>query len=194
MKKSITSFTIFIAVSIFWAANVYGQSITIEKRHYKGGYYIDFGKNKKKVKANIEQNVASTAIRSIPTGEVSIPVSAQVETEQLSMFPVQNVVVKKQKLVNKISSQHISVSATEKHSEVTENTVARIANNEPEAVTRGHDDAAAGLSIILIIIIVLVVLWLLGILLGGLGLGFLLYLLLIVALILLILYLLRMVR
>ena len=87
MNKIISSAILFVAGAMMVASNVNAQGITIEKRHYKGGYYIDFGKKKAEAKATS----AKQTIPAIGTSANStIALTTPSADEQMQMVPVTN--------------------------------------------------------------------------------------------------------
>ena len=65
MKISIPYSVLFIAGAVLFSSNSQAQGITITKRHYKAGYYIDFGGKKKITTAQHEaQSIASVDAKS----------------------------------------------------------------------------------------------------------------------------------
>src|ERR1700722_20405734 len=90
---------LFIASTIFASSASQAQSITITKRHYTGGYYVDFVSKKKAETKAIpaqadKQNIGSVNAMPINT----IPLATEQAPEQMTMVAVKNVTIKTGKI------------------------------------------------------------------------------------------------
>ncbi|HSY76294.1 MAG TPA: YqaE/Pmp3 family membrane protein [Bacteroidia bacterium] len=123
MKKLFSYSILAIAGIILFSANGNAQKLTITKRHYTKGFYVDFGSKKKTESKTI---AAQTEKRTIATAESNtintIPSASNDAPEQMTLVPVNNVSAKKGKAI-----KHFSVS----------NTVNKLAN----AVVNNNADA-----------------------------------------------------
>ncbi len=102
---------LFIACAILASSASQAQSITITKRHYTGGYYVDFvSKKKAETKTtpaqSVKQNIASVNAAPIST----IPLATAEAPEQMTMVAVNNTTIKTEK-INKHVKPNYSVAA-----------------------------------------------------------------------------------
>lgn len=183
MKKLITLSLVCLLTSILFSSC---SKMTIAKRHYNNGYYVDLGNKKKKQSAEqteenkVVQIKTTGSLYSIDDTTILNPVVSLAENnvasskknaprEVILKQDIKQALMYKIKIIESSKSQlHYSRSKIKK--------------------LRSLSSENNGLSLFWIIILVLLILWVLG-LAGGLG-GF-INLLLLVALILLILWLLR---
>lgn len=170
--------------------------ITITKRHYKKGFYTDFGfknqaKNNKTESTELKESdyMTQTAAEELPVEEnASVPISASVESSaSVTDSPVEDnlELITTQDKPAKIAEAPVLKSKFEAAKQVMKSTQKikkALAKSPPSGDAR---------SLLWIIIVIIVILWLVSLLFGGFGLGGLMNLLLLVALILLILWLLR---
>jgi hypothetical protein len=190
MKKLFSSSVLLIAGLILFSSNSHAQGITITKRHYNHGFYIDFGGKKKTQAKSIasqaeKQNIVSADVQvsnAIPSVKDDAP-------EQMPLIATNSVPVKKEK-----TKKHFSIS----------NVVNKLANatvsNNADAINKVDspdmtNDAKTGghggsIPVIILIILALIcpplavylhddqiaphfwwvlILWLLG---AGIGFGF----------------------
>ncbi|MGP8215205.1 MAG: DUF5670 family protein [Bacteroidia bacterium] len=197
MKNLFKFSTIIIAAGILFSSCE--SNLSIIKRHYNSGYYIDYTKNNKGI---------------TPKTDVKIAKASAINPVSMAQSPVeQNVVVK-----NSVQNTKQGISAIlanvkrimpkvnlQPHAK--QNQVSRIGivgntsleNNKtvldsPTMNASVSDDGNRGqraLSLLWLVIVIILILWLIGLLAGGWGLGGFINLLLVIAVILLILWLLR---
>src|ERR1700749_731764 len=111
MNKTISSSILLIAGAMMISSGVNAQSITIEKRHYKGGYYVDFGKKKTESKANVaSENKQNVAVISV-NANASIPAVNAEPTEQMQLVTVNNVPVKREKSKHAVMHNVVAAQA-----------------------------------------------------------------------------------
>ncbi|HWY99328.1 MAG TPA: YqaE/Pmp3 family membrane protein [Bacteroidia bacterium] len=100
MKKLFSYSILAIAGIILFSATSNAQGLTITKRHYTKGFYVDFGSKKKTESKTIvaqteKQTIAaaeSNTINTIPSANNNAP-------EQMTLIPVNNVSAKKTKVI-----------------------------------------------------------------------------------------------
>lgn len=156
MKKLITTSALLLAGAVMISTLGHAQSITITKRHYTGGYYVDFG-GKKKAVSKIEtaqptqQNIASVETKSIST----IPVANEEAAMQMPLVVVNNITVKHQKA--KKHTAALNVVAKSANAEVSNNANSVSSVNADESITKVSapetSSNAAGMPLILLVII-----------------------------------------
>lgn len=192
MKKIYTSILLtFLAALFFSACN---SSITIKKRHYRKGYYININREWNNASCNEAENEAQLITREkdaesmpakiSPGSEKSFPA---LKNSQADEFSPQSKEHKTKKVIStyKTHYQLPGKMLAKKIDALKKNQAVKKIN----AVKDINDDD--GYSLLWIVILILLILWLLGVLSGGWGLGGLLYILLVIALVLLILWLLK---
>jgi hypothetical protein len=196
MKKLLAIISACIIVSLFLASC--GSSLTIAKRHYRKGFYVELAKNtqspkpvntverkalpsKKPLQAysflNSGKQIINTGINKV-IGPISQ--SHKIGNEKSGLYktsPIQTAL-----LTNRPTNVIAKSSAFETE---------RVFTDENEYHDGGGERAA--LSLLWIVIVILLILWLIGILAGDFGVGGLINILLVIALILLVLWLLRIV-
>jgi len=193
MKKIITFGVICIIASILFSSC--RSNISITKRHYNKGYYVDFNNGKKVGLApKEEEKVVQT--------KTSKPVYySQDQAEQntmggysgQSLIADNNVIAANNEKMqrNVISQQYTKQSLKPK---IKEEPAAQIKRTLFETKKMSSNSYVGdGLSLFWVVILVILILWALGLLAGGFGLGGLINVLLVIALVLLILWLLRIV-
>ena len=156
MNKIISSSILFVAGAMMVASNVNAQGITIEKRHYKGGYYIDFGKKKAENKTTLATNQSIAAVKASSSN--SIPVINEAPAEQMQLVAVTNVPVKREKskhtaIANVIAKQaNVALGKTDNNvvSYATEDSVTGVASTE-------NSSNASGMPLILLVIITILI-------------------------------------
>lgn len=178
------------------------SNLSITKRHYTNGYYVDFGKSNKSLAENKTPSVPAEVKPVTPVSSVNVIANkpaAQSKSKELNevSIPATNPsgVSKALKIKKTLGSMPFIGTPEAKKSAVSVNE--NVANQKlaTDSVNKISDDepARAALSLLWIVIVVILILWLIGILAGGFGLGGFINLLLVIALILLILWLLRVV-
>jgi hypothetical protein len=203
MKKLHVFTTLFITSCILFSSCETSSPLSkfsIEKRHYKSGYYIDYRIGAREVTPIIASNTNSR-IAEIPTTVYTeqdsiIPSTSLVgSTKSSGMVPATITNVKKvlaKTNLQPIIKQSHSYSAGSLTSSTIENE--QVISQSPlisDNTSDGDRGERAALSLLWLVIVIVLILWLIGILAGGFGLGGFINLLLVVALILLILWLLR---
>jgi hypothetical protein len=194
MKNLIKFSAILLTASIFFSSCESNLSIT--KRHYTSGFYVDYSKSNKVItpdKAN--QPVAAApvvvarepVVANSPMANIEQPVKAKGPGAIVAikkMLPKINLLpIAKQDRANSFGA--IMAPAGETNNVLSES---------PKMNTGISDDDRgehAALSLLWLVIVIVLILWLIGLLAGGFGLGGLINLLLVIALILLVLWLLR---
>jgi hypothetical protein len=192
MKNIFTTCLLCIIICILYSSC--SSDITIVKRHYTKGYYIEVANHSGTVTRS------KTGINTLESKQIP-PINSLLYTASppadwlLNQNPLGygngNASIKKKMPVNKTTHLPITVVQVQKLS----------LNDAPDfqeeqsliqaSEYHGGGGERAALSLLWIVILVILILWLLGILSGGFGLGGLINVLLVVALILLILWLLR---
>ena len=158
MNKTISSSILLIAGAMMISSSVNAQGITIEKRHYKGGYYIDFGKKKTESKANVasenKQNVAVISVNS----NASIPAVNAEPTEQMQLVTVTNVPVKREKSKHAVVHNVVAAKANVASAK-TESKIEAIASEDSvTAVTKTENSSnSAGMPLLLLVIITILI-------------------------------------
>jgi uncharacterized membrane protein YqaE (UPF0057 family) len=159
MKKLFTSSALLLAGAIMTSTFSHAQSISITKRHYTGGYYIDFGGKKKAAsKAEIaqpaQQNVASVEAKSVN----SIPVVTNEAPMQMNMVAVNNVSIKREKA--KKHTTAMNVVAKSANVEASNNVIAfsPVSDDSITKVSATETSSnAAGMPLILLVIITILI-------------------------------------
>ena len=189
MKKIIYPLVLFIVAGMLLAScSTQLSTVSIKKRHYRNGYYVDIANSKKnnesvKEQQSIDAKLIVNEITSDKTiAETTIPATsietapAQKNEKTIPKDLTASTVKHTPTQTGKIKLKHITSSEELKN--IAERTqYLSDANN-------GNNNNG---GLIWTIIVILLVLWLLALLTGGWGLGGLIYLLLVIALILLIL-------
>jgi len=159
MKKLLTSSALLLAGAVMITTIGHAQSISITKRHYTGGYYIDFGSKKKATSKTetaqpVQQNIASVETKSVN----SIPVVSNEAPMQMNMVAVNNVSVKREK--TKKQNASINVVAKSANTEVsnTTNVFSPVSDDSITKVSATESSSnAAGMPLILLIIITILI-------------------------------------
>lgn len=161
MNKIISSSIVLIAGALMMASTVNGQGITIEKRHYKSGYYIDFGKKKTEVKqtSTVKQNIATVQVNNnnaIPT--------APVKNEQMQMVAVTNqsaIKVDAEATKRECNKNRITKKINEIYNnKVAANTSTTVANDvvaSPDVANNSKTVEGSGGSVPLIVLVILAI-------------------------------------
>lgn len=195
MKKIHISLILFVFAGILFSSCSNSSRIAITKRHYRSGYYVDFGAKKPVQTVSkispVNRHKTAQAITAKPVNQVAMNVTTEVTPAIL-----QN---------SQTSTKLQTGNAKIIHSATADNDIAptngnnvnespTLANKQTVLESSGDGDRGAerdALSLLWIVIVVILILWLIGIIAGGFGLGGLINLLLVIALILFILWLLR---
>jgi uncharacterized membrane protein YqaE (UPF0057 family) len=154
MKISVPYSILFVAGAVLFSSNSHAQGITITKRHYKAGYYVDFG-NKKKIVAAQQgtQNIALADAKPANT----IPLMNMQNNEPMALVATQNVVVKREKVVKQIKASQtilpVPVTMAANKSESYNSTSALRDDSKDEVNAIQHDDAGVNLLLVVIITI-----------------------------------------
>jgi hypothetical protein len=188
MKKLFTGISLFICTAILLSSC--SQSLSISKRHYKNGYYVDYS-NKKTIKRNTPEKTYVEPTVVVATKNID---DAKTETKNYNSDNTSTIQKASQQSTHKSNS-----TATPFHTSLTEtkiNTSKVYVKNKEQinnALKRATivDEGNDVRSLLWLVIVIVLILWLVGFLAGGFGLGPLINLLLLVALILFILWLLR---
>lgn len=191
MKKLITYGIAALAIGILFSSCM--SNMTLTKRHYTKGYYIDYAKN---VPNRLVSNKETKVVMAKPTAPFS------------TIQPI----VKQNKAVvysNNRTSRIVLTPGDKRteHATIVKGIIASSAQQKIEIIDRFKEQSIyapsaalsisddsphrQGLSLFWLVILIVLILWALGVLVGGIG--SIIYLLLVVALILLILWLLRIV-
>jgi hypothetical protein len=196
MKKLLVITSACIIACIFFSSC--GTSLSIAKRHYRKGFYVEFAKhnqapspvkNAEKKPSPDKRTILSYSVlkpekRIVEMAGNIIPKPTQVQS-------IHKTTGGKPQLYKTVSMQN-SLLTDKQTNAVTKN----IAIQTGPFFTQDseyHDDGGgrAALSLLWIIIVIILIIWLIGILAGNFGIGPVINVLLIIALILLILWLLR---
>ena len=186
MKKSIT----YLLLSIIFLSSCSQMStLSVEKRHYRSGFYVDYNKK-------IKKEAASAVDVNEPAVEKISALIAKSDGDDIAIVPV----------INKNEITNAGLPTTEKKNKIKifQNnffseqlikikkplTTTRQVISAVKKINHHNDD---GLSWFWSVIVLIVIIWLIAYLTGGWGLGGLINLLLVVALIFLILWLLKLV-
>jgi len=202
MKNSTYLFLLIVAGIIFCSCAT--NSVSVTKRRYRDGYYVEYGKGRhNRVQApevKEEPHALAPAIAKEPSAKAT---SSPSRTPGKTLAPAAAAVKEKTCTQGKKDAARSAEKLKKDPRPRTDlsNALAplRVASEDPfSALNRHlatqpapgpHSDEA--LSLIWIIILVVLILWLLGYLGGGWGIGGAIHLLLVIALVLLILWLLR---
>jgi len=202
MKKIISYSLACLVIGI--VASSCESNLSITKRHYTNGYYVDYNKNNKatvplaKNAENMSKEKPVNSVSSVNSVENNTTVNN--DNSKIGKVASPLVIPNPMALVSKklktkktiASNQVVSTSADEENLKNVNETkgVQKIATDASAKMTNDEGERAA-LSLLWLVIVVVLIVWLIGILAGGFGLGGFINLLLVVALILLILWLLR---
>lgn len=194
MKKLLTTVTSWIVVCIVFSSC--SSNISIVKRHYKKGYYIEFAKRTQTAHPlKNEEKKTVQAKRKFPQNSIAYSSKYNTIDEYFNQDTKTGeiaTVARDEKLQRKIILQQTARQLLKQTVNITENPVLQTRQAWSEASEYyDHSSDRAALSLLWIIILVILILWLIGILAGRFGLGGFINILLVIALILLILWLLR---
>jgi len=192
MRKLLTPGAIFMVVCIFFSSC--SSNMSIAKRHYRGGYYVESVKRTQNVNPLKKDEVKTAqAKRNMPAYQIPDPPATNNTDKHVNRVsqtrdPIVTAAAD-EKVEHKIIRQETAKQMVEQNVTATENTFSQ--NQQTfSSSAQYHDDDAAGaaLSLLWIVIVIILIIWLVGLVAGV---GGLINLLLVVALILLILWLLR---
>ncbi len=193
MKNLIKLSTLFIATSMLFASCESNLSLT--KRHYTSGYYIDYTKNTS-ITPKSTDKVAQTPATNV-TIVANSPAKQNTESKNAVSIikpKIASVTTTAKSLLPKINLQPV-IKPNAINGFITINSQPREANpilaESPTTTDRVMDRGDRALSLIWLVIVIILIIWLIGLIAGGFGLGGFINLLLLIALILLILWLLR---
>jgi len=196
MKKLLATLTPCIIVCLFLSSC--SSNLTVAKRHYRGGYYVDYVKKAPTVTRTASEQTKTGSHQRVAIASLSAPenqgfIKGMFHGDNETKMP--EIIAMPENVKNKIFHAASKQQLIAHSNSITEAPVTETKQNlsEESIGSAGHDGDAAGaaLSLLWIIIVIILIIWLVGILAGGWGLGGLLNLLLLIALILLILWLLR---
>ena len=195
MKKLITYLSICLIAGILFSSCK--SNMSIAKRHYNKGYYVDINSNKHAVTTvkEEEKTVLSNTGKPMSFQQDKVAQnSVSMRADQYSVTEKNITLASNEKTQrNAISKENTKQTIKSKIKSIT-NPAAKIKNSlfgtDKSSTCSVNDD---GLSVFWVVILILLILWAVGLLAGGFGLGGLINVLLVIALILLILWLLRVV-
>lgn len=169
------------------------SNVSIAKRHYRSGYYVDFSKKAPSVNYASAKPERKAVLAPIASPELpGIPEQYASAGTQLNTTLIDIPANKKAPLKVRHSVANAMQMLTQPLT-VAKSATQAIQNTPVFSYdgSAGDDAAGAALSLLWIVIVVILIIWLLGLVAGGWGLGGLINLLLLIAVILLILWLLR---
>jgi hypothetical protein len=188
MKKLITSDAATIITCILFSSCMSNMSIT--KRHYTKGYYIEYANNEptkvisgKETKAvTAKPVVTASVVQSAPAKRTFVAFTGSKPTHAI-------IVNNTRKAERSVIAQGNTILSAQPKTEMTDMSTEQNSYS-PSSMLAISDDSPhrEGLSLFWLVILIVVILWALGVLVG---LGSIIYLLLLLAVILLILWLLR---
>ncbi|HET7819799.1 MAG TPA: lmo0937 family membrane protein [Bacteroidia bacterium] len=190
MKKTIYPLVLFIIAGILLTScSTQLSTVSIKKRHYRSGYYVDIANSKKNNESVIQEQqpidtkqITNKITDNKTIAETTTPATilettpAQKNEKTIPKDLTASAVKHTPTQTGKIKLKHITSSEELKN-------IAERAQYLSD-INKGNNNNG---GLIWTIIVILLVLWLLALLTGGWGLGGLIYLLLVIALILLIL-------
>jgi hypothetical protein len=195
MKKLITYLSICLIAGILFSSCK--SNMSIAKRHYNKGYYVDINSNKHVVTTAKEEEKTVLLNTGKPVNfqqDKVAPNAVSMQSDQNSGTEKNNTVASNEKTKSNIISKQNAKQTIKSKVKSIINPTAKIKNNlfgvNKASTCSASDDS---LSIFWVVILILLILWAVGLLAGGFGLGGLINVLLVIALILLILWLLRVV-
>ncbi|MEO6884216.1 MAG: DUF5670 family protein [Bacteroidia bacterium] len=190
MKKLSSSILLFIGASIL-LSSCGNRLISITKRHYRSGYYVDNVYKKSTVTQQAKKPVYTKQMLAV-SPQVIAPIVVKVDRGN-AVMPI---AVKKQnvRLVTATNSKPVvnpHVLSTNMPEIVSAN-IPKVKTMR-ERLDQGDNYSSNARSLFWLVITILLILWLLAILSGGWGLGGLVNVLLVIALVLFILWLFRLI-
>ncbi len=192
MKKLLAPFALFTLALLLLSSCSNLTKISLTKRHYRSGYFVDFGGRRtvpamaKLPAGNKHQNLSPVITKT----EGSLAINTPAVNSEKPVIS-QNKILEKPpvNLIHSFTKQLLAEPFT-----IAENPLVQNKQTfSEENFSGGGPVASDGLSLLWIVIVILLILWLVGLLAGGWGLGGLINILLIIALVLLILWLLHLV-
>lgn len=174
--KKISVFILLVSISVLITSCMEHKFLSVSKRHYRNGYYLDLSSNRSVHDAS---TVGSGKKSTVSGTDQNTLVSEPELTEPTKEDP--EIIVYQPQLKEERSS--ISAPSPMKLFERT-NCVFSKRHNALCGMLKDHEDSG---YILWTIISILIVLWLISLLTGGWGLGGLIYIFLVVALVLLLL-------
>jgi uncharacterized membrane protein YqaE (UPF0057 family) len=160
MKKSGKLLILFISLAALLTSC--SEQLTLTKRHYKSGYYIDFSNNKHvdalpvagNKNTNDKQNITTLAAIT-STQEVKTDIQVQNQTAVVTPATVSKKARAKTPVIKYTSSKTVASGKTT--SEVAENKVSELSSDAADNLTQANSTSdviiISGLSLILIVII-----------------------------------------
>lgn len=194
MKNLIKFSAILVTASVFFSSCESNLSLT--KRHYTSGYYVDYNKNTKGVNPRTADQPLANAPNVIATDPIKQNVQSGNPMSSIKeKVPV--IIAKAKELLPKVNL-HPMTTKNAAGSLITINSKAKEANpimaESPTMANQISDrdrGEGAALSLLWLVVVIILILWLIGLLAGGFGLGGFINLLLLIALILFILWIFR---
>ena len=196
MKKFVYSlFLVITAAMVLASCSTQLSTVSIEKRHYNKGYFVQMGKKYKSesasrdIKTSVAEPVRSTQVTSENNVSETVPVSETPVTGTIAVAKNKQAVSKN---LTASAAKHSAPSNLKRN--FTPNTLKELkelkaASKRMVFESKSHDNNN-NRGLLWTIIVILLILWLISFLSGGWGLGGILHLLLVIALVLLILMLL----
>lgn len=195
MKKLITYLSICLIAGILFSSCK--SNISIAKRHYNKGYYVDYNSGKHDVTTVKEEEKTALSNIDRPVNfkqEKVAQNSVSSQSDQNSVTEKNIIVASNKKMLPDVNAKQNTKQSLKSKIKTITNPAAKIKHSlfgaDKKSTASANDDA---LSIFWVVILILLILWAVGLLAGGFGLGGLINVLLVIALILLILWLLRIV-
>lgn len=193
MKKLLIPFVIFVAAVMTLSSCSNLSKISITKRHYRSGYYVDFGGNRNIPPAPVSARTERTGKQ--PASALAKPgnyINTTIPAPSTHKLPLVQKVKEPLKTLEIVSKKVVPQEPFQKIGTYPNS----ILNNDRQTMSQaaqydGEHGERAALSLLWIVIVVILILWLIGILAGDFGIGPLINILLLIALVLLILWLLR---
>jgi uncharacterized membrane protein YqaE (UPF0057 family) len=158
MKKIVSSSIMFLAGAMMVTSAASAQGLTIQKRHYNKGFYIDFGKKKTDAKQTL---IVGKDINTIEaSANATIPI-ASANNEEMQMVTVNNVTVKPERSLSKhvaaVASKAVKQNVTTETNESTHNEVVRTDDSVTSAASVESSSNHAGVSLLLLVIITILI-------------------------------------
>lgn len=188
MKKLLATLIPCIIVCLLLSSC--NSNVSIVKRHYRGGYYVDRTKKATAPTPVVNEVAKTTPVKRVYIASISSPQNTikEIPNEDASTIP--NTIIAAPENVQHKNSNSFTENLVKKPVAVGAPTMQKEeTSSEGIAGYGGGGGERAALSLLWIIVIIVLILLLIGLLAGGLG--DLIYLLLVVALVLLILLLLH---
>ena len=187
MKKIIYSLFLFAAAAMLFAScSTNLSTLSVTKRHYRSGYYVDMGTTKHKTET-ASQKVKTTVAETTPVTQDAVDNNVS-EPAPVIMTPATSAdatpkVKKETPKVITASTTPSAVSSEKKT--ITPNTITELKNIRTVAKSISSQEEGRH-SLLWFIVVILIVLFVLSLLLNT-GLGSIIYLLLVIALVLILL-------